>query len=133
MGTPWGLYAPVVRRSGRAPNFVLTEKTYEILREGSGRRWRPEPSPRVTFGCRFVVAAHERPSGEVEPLGAPWGLYAPVVRRSARAPHFVLTEKTYEILREGSGCRWRPEPSPRVTFGCRFVAAALCRIILGYA
>ena len=40
----------------------------------------------------------ERPSGEVGPFGTPWGLYAPVVRRSARAPYFVLTEKTYEIL-----------------------------------
>ena len=55
----------------------------------------------------------KRPSGEVGPLGTLWGLYAPIVRRSARAPNFVLAEKTYAILREGSWRRWRPEPSPR--------------------
>ena len=113
------------RRSGQAPHFVLAEKTYEILREGSGRRWRPEPSPRVTFGCRFVAAALSAPPLRLDRWAPPGGCTHRWSRRSGRAPHFVLAEKTYEILREGSGRRWRPEPSPRVTFGCRFVAAAL--------
>ena len=92
-------------------------------------RVRAPLASRTLFKSDFRLSLRgrrpEHPSGEVGPLGTPWGLYAPVVRRSARAPHFVLAEKTNEILREGSGRRWRPEPSPRVTFGCRFVAAAL--------
>ena len=102
LGTPWGLYAPVVGRLARAPHFVLTEKTYAILSE-FGAPLAPRTLSKSDLRLSLRGRRPELPSGEVGPLGTPWGLYAPVVRRSARAPHFVLAEKTYGILRQLHG------------------------------
>ena len=52
-----------------------------------------------------------------------------MARRSARAPHFVLAEKTYAILREGSGRQPSCESACSVAKGYQTYLVIYCLFI----